>query len=468
VSPSPVAKAPRSNSKAVISGSKSAGDPASGREERPDFASSVAAEAIPRSARLTVPLLAAFALAMMLVLTVARVDRVVSSGSGKMVTKEPSTVLQALDTSIIKSLDVKEGQRVETGQLLATLDPTIATATVDQLKAQIDSLRTQIARDQTELAGGNLVFAPNNDPDYGKYEQVQRELFDQQMAQYDAQLNSFDQKIALAEVTINKYRTDEGRYKEESGIARQIEEMWATLQSHGNGSLVSLLTATDTKLEALRTTEFDHNSVTENEHSLASLKADREAFIQQFRSTTSQDLVTQRNSLDTAVAQLDAAIKHQDLVRLVAPEPSVVFQIAKLSAGSVLQPGDSLMILTPIRVPIEAEVQMSASDIGFLSPGDPAALKIDAFRYDQHGMAHGVVRWISEDAFTTDDFGNPTTPYYKVRIAVTSIDLIEVPASFRLIPGMTLSADIKIGTRSLGMYILGLLFQGVGDAMREP
>ena len=72
--------------------------------------------------------------------------------------------------------------------------------------------------------------------------------------------------------------------------------------------------------------EFDHNSVIENEHSLASIKADRAAFVQQFRSTTSQDLVTQRNNLDTALTQLDTAMKHQDIVRLVAPEPSVVCQ----------------------------------------------------------------------------------------------------------------------------------------------
>jgi HlyD family secretion protein len=467
VSLSPIAKPRGSKAAALISRSKSKAI-TERRERPPDIEGAIDAETVPRSGQWTIRLLALFVVAMLVVLTVAKVDHVVSSVSGKMVTMEPSTVLQALDTSIIKSIDVREGQRVEKGQLLATLDAAIAASAVNQLKAQIDSLRAQIARDQAEIAGGGLVFPPNDDPDYGKYQQVQRELFDQQMAQYAAQVNSFDQKIALAEMTINKYRTDEGRYREEGGIARQIEEMWTTLQIHGNGSLLSLLTATDTKLEALRTMDFDHNSVVENEHSLASLKADREAFIQQFLTTTNQDLVTQRNSLDTALAQLDAAIKHQDLVRLVAPEASIVLQIVKLSPGSVLQQGDSLMTLTPVRVPIEAEVQMSASDVGFLRPGDPASLKIDAFRYDQHGTARGKVRWISEDAFSTDDSGNPVSPYYKVRIIVTSVDLIDVPASFRLIPGMTLTADVKVQTRSLGLYVMGLMIQGAGDAMREP
>lgn len=459
-----------SNVKAVARSGKSKARTASLVSVR-QFQSDVAAirEAPePRSAKMTVHVLASFVLAVLLIMVVARVDKVVSSVSGKMVTTEPAVVFQALDASIIKSIDVKEGQRVEKGQLLATLDPTFAASTVNQLKAQIDSFKTQIARDQAELAGGDLVFPPNDDPDYGKYEKVQRELFDQQMAQYYAQVNSFDQKIELTEATINKYRNDEDRYKDEGGIAKQIEDMWSTLQVHGNGSLLSTLTATTAKLEALRNLEFDHNSVIENEHGLASQKADREAFIQQFRSTTSQDLVTQRNNLDTAVAQLEAAMKHQDLVRLTAPEPSIVWSIAKLSVGSVLTPGQTLLTLTPTRVPIEVEASVSTRDVGFVRPGDPVSIKIDAFNVAEHGTADGKVRWISEDAFTTDNNGNAVAPYYKVRIAVTAMHLVDVPASLRLIPGMTLTADIKVGTRALGAYILGGMMHGTQQSMREP
>ena len=405
-------------------------------------------------------------------MAIVRVDRVVTSIAGKIVTSEPGAVFQAFDPSIIKSIDVKEGQRVEKGQLLATLDPTFAAATVNQLKAQIDSYQAQIVRDQAELAGGNLVFPPKSDPDYGKYQKVQRQLFDQQMANYFAQVQSFDQKIELTETTIRKYKTDESRYKDEGNVAKQVEDMWTTLQNHGNGSLLSLLTATNTKLEALREMEFDHNSVLENERALASLQADRAAFIQQFRSTTSQDLVTQRNSLDTAVAQLEAALKHQDVVRLVAPEESIVLSIVKLSVGSVLKTGDLLMTLTPAKAPLEAELRISTGDVGFLRPGDPADLKIDAFDSAEHGAVKGKVVSISEDVFTTDDNQKPlppgTAPYYKVRIAITAVNLFNMPPSFRLIPGMTLVGDLRVGTRPLGLYILGGMVRTAGNGMRDP
>lgn len=435
------------------------------------FQSEIAAireEGEPLSARITIFALSALVVAIGLVLTFARVDRTVSSMGGRIITSEPMTIFQALDPSIIKSIDVKEGQRVEKGQQLATLDPTFAAADVMQLKQQIDSLDAQIARAESELAGRPLEFPANPDPEFGKYQALQRQLYEQRAAQYAAQVNSFDQKIAQAQATIEKYQADENRYQQEEQIAQKIEDMRNVLAEHGTGSQLNLLTSTASKLEALRTAEFDHNSLNESRHQLSSLKADRDAFTQQWSSTTSQELVTARNSRDAARDQLDKASKHRDLVRLVAPEESMVLTIAKLSVGSVLKEGDALVTLVPTRVPLEAEVQIASRDVGFLRPGDPATLKIDAFNYTEHGTAKGTVRWISEDAFTTDENGAPTPAYYKARVAIDSVDLIDVPNSFRLIPGMTMSADVKVGTRALGAYLIGGIVHGVGDAMREP
>ena len=84
-------------------------------------------------------------------------------------------------------------------------------------------------------------------------------------------------------------------------------------------------------------------------------------------------------------------------------------------------------------------------------------------------MAEGTVRWISEGSFTTnEDTGQSIEAYYKVRIALTNVDLHNVPDSFRLIPGMTAQADVHIGTRSVLMYIVNGAVQGMNEAMREP
>src|SRR5258708_7852066 len=102
----------------------------------------------PRWSRLTVLTLAGFFAAGLVLTFVTRFDRVVTSQSGKVIPVRQVNVLQALDSSIIKSISAREGDEVRPGQVLATLDPTFAAADVKQLQQQIGSLEAQIARDE--------------------------------------------------------------------------------------------------------------------------------------------------------------------------------------------------------------------------------------------------------------------------------------------------------------------------------
>jgi len=390
------------------------------------------------------------------------------TGGGKIVTTaELLNVYQPLDNSIIKSIEVREGEQVVAGQLLATLDQTFADADVYQYKLQLASSEAQIARDEAELTGSPLVFRPTTDPDFLKYQATQNDYYEQHVAQYTAQTSSFDAKIKQYQATLQKFEGDAKGYKQREEVASQIEHMRNTLASTGNGSQLNLWLATDARLETLRLLDNTRNSLLEAKQTLAALEADREAFVRQWSASLNQELVTARGAWDTAKAQYNKALKHQELVRLTASEPAVVLTMAKVSVGSVLQTGSTLLTLMPLNAPVEAEATIASQDIGFIRPGDPCLLKIDAFSYIEHGTAEGKVRWISEGAFTTNDAGQPVSAYYKARCAIEEMHFRDAPENFRLIPGMTLEADIKVGTRSVAMYLLGGLLRHYGEAMRE-
>jgi HlyD family secretion protein len=218
----------------------------------------------------------------------------------------------------------------------------------------------------------------------------------------------------------------------------------------------------------LRFQQFGYNSLVEAQGTLASLRSDREAFIQQWSTNLSQELVKARVDRDAASAQLEKALKKQDLVRLTAGEPSVVLTVAKLSVGSVLKEGDTLFTLMPAKAVLDAELHIASRDIAFVRPGDPCVIKLDAFNFVEHGTAEGNIKWISEGAFTMDDNGQAVDAYYKARCSIDTSGLTNLPAGFRLIPGMTLAGDITVGTRSVAFYLLGGLIRGVRESMREP
>jgi multidrug efflux pump subunit AcrA (membrane-fusion protein) len=122
----------------------------------------------------------------------------------------------------------------------------------------------------------------------------------------------------------------------------------------------------------------------------------------------------------------------------------------------------------PLDAPVEADVNVQASDIGFIKKGDPVQLKLDAYRFVQHGIAKGVIKTLSEGTFTADDNNVPTAPYFKARVALTEVHLRNVPADFRLIPGMTLTGDIMVGRRTILSYLVEGVLRTGSEAMREP
>ena len=73
------------------------------------------------------------------------IDKVVTA-QGKIVAENPTSVVQPLETAIVRSIDVREGDLVKKGQLLARLDPTFATADAGALMAQVASYQAEVDR----------------------------------------------------------------------------------------------------------------------------------------------------------------------------------------------------------------------------------------------------------------------------------------------------------------------------------
>lgn len=423
----------------------------------------------PVAARLTIHVIAASLALLGVIAVVGKLDRVVTSVSGQVVTAHGPIVVQALDASIVRSLNVREGDRVAKGDILATLDPTFAEADVSALNQQTASLRAQIARDSAELSGAPLEFPATDDADQVHYDRLQGDLYRDRQAQYQAQLRAYDEKIAGAKATLARLDKEVSQLGEKSDIAREVETMRTSLLEKGAGSLLNQLESKTIRLESERIEDSERNSIAETRHQLLELAAERDAFVRSWAGDLRKELVTGQNTLDAASAQLEKATLHKALVQLRAEEDAIILTVAKTSVGSVLREGDMLYSATPLNEPLEAEVHILARDIGFVRSGDHVTLKIDAFNYSEHGTAEGVVEWISEGAFFVNEETNqPADAYYKARVKIQKTNFIHVPANFRLIPGMTLVGDINVGQRSLARYLMDGVVRGVNEAMREP
>ncbi len=384
--------------------------------------------------------------------------------TGRIVPTEGTLFVQPLDKAIVKKILVKVGDVVRKGQVLATLDPTFAAADLAQLQQKMASDQATVDRLEAEQAGKPYQAADRGDPN----QILQASIWRQHQAEYDASLNDFDARIQSAESDIARLRQDVELYGQRLKLAAQIEKMHTALAQSGYGQKLNVIIAVDSRVEMERQLAESRNQLAEDEHNVESLKAQRAAYVEKWRSDIGSDLVTARNDLEQTRQDLIKAQKLHELVNLTAPEDAVVLKLGDASIGSVAQDGQPLITLVPLHGPLEAEVEIDAQDMGFVEPGDPVEIKLDAYDFMLHGTARGVIKTVSEGSFTVGENQELRPPYFRARVDITEARLRDVPSDFRLIPGMTLVGDVMVGRRTILSYLVNGALRTGSEAMREP
>jgi HlyD family secretion protein len=255
-------------------------------------------------------------------------------------------------------------------------------------------------------------------------------------------------------------------------LAEATEKLYTPLVDKGYVSNLQLMQAKDAQAEATRLLADAENQQAGSRQSLQSLEAQREAFVQKWKSDAGAELVQLRNDASQARESLEKATRLNELITLIAPADAVVLKIGKVSMGAVASTGaqamnDPLFTLVPMDAIQEVDLNIPASEIGFVKPGDHVEIKLDAYRFMQHGTLQARIKTISEGTFTLDDNNLPVSPYFRARLSITHSELRNVPRDFRLLPGMTIEGDIVVGRRTILSYLVEGMLKTGSEAMRE-
>jgi HlyD family type I secretion membrane fusion protein len=427
----------------------------------------------PSSEHIVLYVLASMVMLAVVLSAIVKLDRVVTSTAGIIATTAESLYVSALGSGVVRKVNVRVGQVVRKGQALATLDPTLTHADVEQLQQHLQSDEAAVAREEAEVAGAPYHFSTNA----SHYQTLQGGIWQKRQEQYRADVHNFDSQIKSVSAQMSQALSDAEKYRKRLKIASDAEEVYQPLLEKGYVSKLQVMQSTDVRTEMSRLLADAENQVSQYRETMASLKAQRESYIQKWHSDTANQLVTDRNDLDTTRDGLVKAQKLEDLNSLSAPVDAVVLKIGKVSQGSIAPAGgqdastpgqDPLFTLVPLNVPVEADIHVLTQDVSFIRVGDPVTLKLDAYPFIRHGTAKGVVQTISEGSFSVDENNTPVSPYFKVRVKITGLRMRGVPTDFRLVPGMTLIADILVGRRTILSYLVEGALRTGSEAMREP
>jgi hemolysin D len=396
---------------------------------------------------------------------VVKLDRVVV-GHGKLVSTVPTTMMQPLQTSIVRNIYVRRGQFVHKGQLLAQLDPTFSAADSQSDQEQVSSYVAQIERLQAQISNKPYLPTASN-----PQSELQLHAYDQLQSQYHYGIKNFDQQIIGLEATLQHAQSDIDQYNNRLAISSNVEHMRDQLQQMHVGSQIDTLSAADNRLNMAGNLADAQSAAKQAIGNIASTVAQRGAFIQQWFSTLSLQLQQAQNSLATAQQSLTKDTRVHQLVELRADQDAVVLNLAHVSPGSVLQSGQQFISLVPRNAPLQAEIVIDGTQSGYVGVGNPVKIKLQSLPYMIYGSVKGHISWISPDSFDQQDVQNgaitnivgapPTDLFYEARVEFDHNELHNTPPGFVLTPGMPIDADVKVGDRRIIAYLLKRVIPGL-------
>jgi len=407
---------------------------------------------MPRIARGMTLTISTMMVALGILAATIKVDQVVSA-TGIVVARDSTIVIQPMEISIVRAIDVNVGDVVHAGQILARLDPTFAAADMGALAAQVSSLQAQVSRMQSEMENRPFTY-DGVDPNLV----FQSAVYAQRQSEFNFKMENYRQKIDSLGATLARSRSDEVSYGDRLNYAKTLEQMRRDLEHLNVGSKLNTLAAMDSRAEMQRSLDGAQETSRAAQRDLAAMVAERNGYVQSWHADVAEKLTEALSKLSDARESLKKAQLSRQLVDLRAEKDGTILTIGKVSVGSVLTAGQQFITLVPSDAPLEVEANIAGKDDGHVHVGDPVDIKFDTFPYAQYGLAHGVVRVVSADSFSAqEEQRNPTgaapvlqsigAVWYRARITLDAINLHGTPANFHMIPGMPITRTYVSASR---------------------
>jgi HlyD family type I secretion membrane fusion protein len=377
--------------------------------------------------------------------------------------------VQHLDGGIVKELRVKEGDKVNVGDVLIVLDDTQARAELNVLTEQFIVLRASEERLRAELDRRVSLVMPDdlraiNDGFHvksvwdGQVRQMQSRLdaLEGQRSVIKEKISQLEQQIVGSQAQVTAFNAQLTSVRNEmESIAPLMERgliakpRYLQLERSASGLEGQ---AADTIAGIARARQ----AIAEQKQQMAQLDNDRMADI-------TKDLRDTQAKLLEVIPRLMNARAVLSRMEIRSPYAGRVVGLNVFSVGAVILRGDKILDVVPEKESLIVESQVSVDDISELRPDMRAEIHLTAYKQRITPTIHGEVIQISADRLTDTRTG---TPYYTALLRIDENELAEMP-DIRLYPGMPAMVTVPTVARTAFDYLVGPLAQSFRQAFRQ-
>ena len=372
---------------------------------------------------------------------------------------------------VVESIRVREGDRVEAGDILVQLDPTQTRANATIITNNVDQLMARQARLEAERDGSDQIAFPkalqersrDSNTDAARSIAAETRLFNIRRDAREGQKSQLNKRSAQLQEEINGYMGQaEAKDKEISLIHRELEGVRTLWQK--NLTPINRLMSLERDAARIEGERSQMNSmIAQAKGKISEIELQIIQVGQDLRSEVGKDLIETRSKITELAERKTAAVDQLNRIDIRAPQSGIVHELAVHTVGGVINPGEQIMLLVPDRDTLDVEVKIAPHDINDVHVGQSAMLRFSAFNQRTTPEIKGTVRFISADLNQDQRTGNS---YYTVRIAPRAEEIAKL-GSDKIVPGMPVDAFIETGTRTALAYLVKPLMEQASRAFKE-
>ena len=391
----------------------------------------------------------------------AKVDVIVRT-EGQIIPAGKSQIVQHLEGGIVRKILVQEGQVVAAGQPLMELADVQTRSNLGQEQSKIDAWRGREARLLAELNGQNTIVFPRTltDPNVIRLEtaawQARRARLAEEVQVLQAQ--GMQKKNELVEINSKRQNL-----LEELDLAKKQHQVISGLKKNNAASELEVLD-TQTRVQRLNSQIAEAANAAPRLQAAQSESESRvKEAIARFRAEASSELTQVREEIEKSSHEIGTDVDRLDRNIVRTPVAGLINKLNVTTIGAVVRPSEILLEITPSDQRIVIQTRSNPNDRANLRRGLPVRVRVGAYDYATYGTFEGHVTEVSADTLS-DEKGNR---FYRVNVEVDVSTLMSgVRKPGVLVPGMSATADIAVGKRTILSYLLSPLLKFRDGAFR--
>lgn len=376
--------------------------------------------------------------------------------------------IQHLDGGIVASIAVKNGDRVQRGDVLVRLDDTQAKASLGIVMSRLRDQWIQQARLAAERDRKDTFALPETVAAHA--DQQVKENFAAQMALFQARRASQQGEQDVLAKRLDQLRADlSGGERELKARQRQLE--LANKELASVEPLFAKGFASQQRLGGLQREqarmEGDVGRLTADLARTRGAIAETELRKLQSEKEYTQAVVDEMRKVQQSIVELEENRKSlaDKLARVVirAPQAGRVHALAQHTEGGVVAPGKEILQVIPDGARLVVDAQIPPQEIDRVRSGQHAWIRFPAFNARTTPRLSGTVSTVS-----AAELVNPQgRSYFSARIELSPEELAQIPAGHKLVPGMPAEVYVGLEDRSIMSYLLKPLTDAMMRSFRE-